>query len=49
MKNELAGRRGLKGELEDNDIISTLAPRISLKVDKTVVDNQRILPAKAQG
>ena len=47
VKDELAGR--LEGELEDDNIISTLAPRISLKLDEVVVHYQMILSAKVQG
>ena len=44
----LAGLSELEDELKDDDI-STLAPRISLKVDRGVVLYQIILSAKAQG
>lgn len=48
VKDKLAGCCELGGELEDDDIISTSALRISLKVDEALDDYQMILPAKAQ-
>lgn len=48
MKDEFIGCGKLVGELKDDNIISTLAPRISPKVDKAVDNYQRFLLAKAE-
>ncbi len=49
VKDEFIGCGKLVGKLKDDNIISTLALRIFLKVNKAVDNHQRFLFAKAQG
>lgn len=49
VKDEFVGYGKLVDELKDNNIISTLASKISSKVDEAMDNYQRFFFAKAQG